>query len=281
MYQYSLRQRTNVSLYALYALKLTEVSLPEIPWKLPADHRCLVVFDLHQDVAWLDRVLEAEAGDFDHLILGGDYFDSYQPIRTATVMETCMRLNALLEEMGDRLTVLFGNHDVPYYVASRMQDPGFFYHPFSDLKNYSTQSAREIAHALDSKFWQRARCFVRAHGFLLSHAGAAGKFWAGAESEDAALDTLEQRCEDALAAANHKRHSIFAPGCVRGGEGIGGITWQDWNMEFSDEEIPLPQIVGHTRSASGARQKGRSWCLDGEQTCYGLLDADGLEVKIA
>jgi len=70
---------------------------------------------------------------------------------------------------------------------------------------------------------------------------------------------------------------------VRGGEKQerGGTTWQDWNLEFSDDEIPLPQIVGHTRSASGARQQGRSWCLDGRQTCYGRLEPEALTVRMA
>jgi hypothetical protein len=131
---------------------------------------------------------------------------------------------------------------------------------------------------LDSKFWQQARCFVTAHDFLISHAGVAAQFWPVAESTDAALGVLEQRCEKALEQANHKRADLLAPGRIRGGDGLGGITWQDWNMEFNDE-LPLPQIVGHTRSANGARQKGRCWCLDGCQSSYGLLNSNGLEVR--
>jgi len=249
-------------------------------WVLPDDRRCLLIFDLHQNIAWLDRVLEAEQGNFDQIILGGDYFDPYSPPPvSASVADTCARLNAIVEEYGEQLTVLFGNHDLPYYVASRMHDPGFFYHPFADLKGYDTSVAKEISKALRPEFWQRARCFVKAHGFLISHAGVAGELWPESENVDVALDLLDERCEKALAQANHKRHPVLAPGRVRGGVGMGGINWQDWNLEFSDKDIPLPQIVGHTRSASGARQNGRSWCLDGEQTCYALLDVQGLVVR--
>lgn len=258
------------------------MSNSENPWSLPGDRRYLLIFDLHQNIAWLDRVLEQEAGNFDHLILGGDYFDSYSPPPTTTsVAETCARLNALLCTFGDRLTVLFGNHDMPYYVASRMADPGFFYHPFSDIKGYSTDVALEISKQLSSAFWQRARFFVTAHDILISHAGVAEAFWPVADCIDGSLERLEGLCDEALREANQIRHPILSPGRVRGGgeNAHGGIIWQDWNHEFSDEAIPLPQIVGHTKSASGPRQLGRSWCLDGEQTCYGLLGAEGLVVR--
>ena len=50
----------------------------------------------------------------------------------------------------------------------------------------------------------------------------------------------------------------------------------DFNFEFSDTEVSLPQVVGHTTSSrGGARSRGRSWCLDGSQTCYGILREDG------
>lgn len=259
-------------------------------WALPDNRRYLLVFDIHQNIRWLERVLEAEDGNYDHLILGGDYFDAYEaPPVTATVLETAAYLNELLEVRKDALTTLLGNHDLPYMVASRMADPGFFYHPFSDLKSYDTQTAKELAGALNPEFWSRGQLFATAHGYLLSHAGLAGQFWPfrpgseqpEADSVDAALERLWADCEDALREANKRRHAILAPGCVRGGDAnaLGGIIWQDWNLEFSDGEIPLPQIVGHTRSVTGARQNGRSWCLDGQQSCYGILGPDGLEVR--
>jgi hypothetical protein len=68
--------------------------------------------------------------------------------------------------------------------------------------------------------------------------------------------------------------SILTAGKSRGGEQeAGGITWLDWEEEFVDE-IPYSQIVGHTRG-HGPRNIGRSWCLDGSQTCWGMLDENG------
>jgi hypothetical protein len=232
-------------------------------WALPQDKRYLLVFDVHQNIRWLERILDMEAGNFDHLILGGDYFDPYEPPpTTATVVETAVFLNGLLDSQGEALTILLGNHDLPYMVASRMSDPGFFYHPFSDLKSYDTQTAKELAGALDPDFWSCGQLFAQVHGYLLSHAGVAAEFWPDAATVEASLGTLWDNGRLALDEAKQKRNPLLAPGRVRGGDTQerGGITWQDWNLEFSDKDIPLPQIVGHTRSASGARQQGRSWC---------------------
>jgi 3',5'-cyclic AMP phosphodiesterase CpdA len=257
------------------------MSKAEKPWALPDNQRYLLIFDIHQNSRWLHRVLEEESGNYDHLILGGDYFDPYEPYPyTATDAETAEAYNELLDEHGKHLTLLWGNHDLPYLVASRMQDPAFFYHPFSDLKGYDTQVAKFFAKAIRPEFWGSGQLFATAHGFLISHAGVAAEFWPPSETREASLAQLWDDCELALAQAKQRRHSILEPGRVRGGDKQerGGIIWQDWNMEFSDEDIPLPQIVGHTRSAEAARQKGRSWCLDGEQSCYGLLTADGLRL---
>lgn len=76
--------------------------------------------------------------------------------------------------------------DLPYYVAAGMQDPGFFDHPFADLRAYDSSAAQEIARALNRDFWRKARCFVRAQGYLISHAGVAGAFRPAADATDTA-----------------------------------------------------------------------------------------------
>ncbi len=82
-----------------------------------------------------------------------------------------------------------------------------------------------------------------------------------------ALDSLDELCKIVEEFLPHQYFGLLAAGQARGGDApVGGITWQDWNLEFKDE-LPFPQIVGHTQSPEGARQKGRSWCLDGGKTC--------------
>ena len=58
---------------------------------------------------------------------------------------------------------------------------------------------------------------------------------------------------------------------------VGGPLWLDWDSEFVDD-LPLPQVVGHTRGRE-ARRKDRSWCIDATQTCAGLIDPNaGLRI---
>ena len=90
---------------------------------------------------------------------------------------------------------------------------------------------------------------------------------------------LEEKCKAALAMMRHGPQALLAAGKTHGGDApIGGLTWLDWNDEFSDD-LPLPQIVGHTADEVGARQKGRSWCVDGNQSCYAVLENGGCDVR--
>jgi hypothetical protein len=134
---------------------------------------------------------------------------------------------------------------------------------------------------LPVEFWREAKLCTAVHGWLLSHAGVARAFWPGG-STDEALSRLQTRCATALATFRGSSDSLLLPGPCRGGtQPIGGITWLDWDEEFDDTAIPLPQIVGHTSNPGGARQKGRSWCLDGRQTTFALLDEGELTVCCA
>jgi hypothetical protein len=74
-------------------------------------------------------------------------------------------------------------------------------------------------------------------------------------------------------------HPLFHAGPGRGGilAPIGGPLWLDWESEFVDD-LPYPQIVGHSRS-SEVRRKDRSWCIDAAQSRAALLHPDfGLRI---
>lgn len=242
----------------------------------------LLIFDPHQDVAWVRRILEREGPQVSHVLLGGDYFDTFFPAKVGSVDETCELLLDVVEEWGDRLTVLLGNHDIHYFESRHWFDQGIAPPRLhSACGGYGYESAKTIARRLPADFWLGCRLFQVVNGWLISHAGLAGCFWYPEMSMPSALDALDACCAIALERLTDRVLPILASGRARGGEqDLGGITWLDFNFEFLDEEVPLPQIVGHTTSACGARRKGRSWCLDGSQSCYGILRADGtLEVR--
>jgi len=238
---------------------------------------CLLIFDPHQDTDWIRRVVQKEKHRVSHLLLGGDYFDTFREGQVGGVEDMCDLLLELGDSWRDRITVLLGNHDVHYMEAKRWCDlhrnPKALNYKCS---GYTNNKAKHISKKLSWDFWQSCRLFQQVNGFLISHAGVAGRFWHPELEIDAAVDALDGHCQVVLDRLPFHSFAILRPGRERGGEEEkGGITWLDFDTEFSDLDVPLPQIVGHTPSKMGARQNGRSWCLDGFQSCYGILQHSG------
>lgn len=230
--------------------------------------KTLLLFDIHQNLPWAEAILAKEAGNFDHLILGGDYFDTVD--RTLpNVQQTAAWLRDIPQRFGDRVTLLMGNHDIPYAEVFRANGmPAKVKYPCSGFSIDRAQSAYKILEP--DWFHQHCCMYTWAGDYLVSHAGLS-IHWAQH------FGTVK----NALAAANsafrnlHLYSPLLDAGPCRGGHApMGGITWLDWRFEFEDLPGMPPQIVGHTGRA-GPAQKGRSWCLDGDQTCYGLLDQEG------
>lgn len=246
---------------------------------------CLLVFDPHENSAWLDRVLEREAGRCSHVVLGGDYFDPRgDEIDGAKTM--ARRLLELRDQFGERLTVLLGNHDIPYLWAlpwvRRRQTPPSANAPSFLPGDFSPSRAKRIGKILNDDFWRECRLFQKVNGWLVSHAGVHPAHWPVADSPKTALACLDRRARHALANLRYASDPLLLPGAARGGDApFGGLTWADWYAEFEDA-LPYPQIVGHTSRHNIARQRGRSWCLDGARTLYGLLHQNGrIEVREA
>lgn len=248
----------------------------------------LLIFDPHQDADWIRRILKLEEGNFTHLLLGGDYFDAKSD-RAGSLAEMCELLHELDRDYGSRLTLLWGNHDIQYLEAipslRRHRNPR--HQNYKIPGDYSNSKAKKLSKLLDEEFLKRGRLLAKINGHLISHAGIAGKFWPEADSLEESIQLFEDQCDKALLTLPYQNHGLLQAGEIRGGDqAIGGITWLDFNHEFSDD-LELPQIFGHTTGlyediTSRARQEGRSWCLDGAQTIYGLLRKSGeLEIQTA
>jgi hypothetical protein len=249
---------------------------------------CLLIFDFHQNLEWVEGILAKEDGRFTHLLLGGDYFDQHPGRAGAADGEVCDYLRALADRFGERLTVLLGNHDIHYLEAIRRSQAGRpLQSRYYRCSGYSDERAAVIAESLGDDFWRGCRLFQFVNGHMVSHAGVAARFWNSEVALEKALEALEGECAGALEKVAEEKVPLLDAGFVRGGnEPVGGITWLDFDREFTDAEIGPPQICGHTASARGgprerARTKGRSWCLDGHQTCYGRLHKGGrLEIGV-
>lgn len=236
--------------------------------------RCLVIPDVHQDIVWVEKILSREK-NWDHCVFLGDYFDPKQKQEDVSgIRATARFIREVAEEHGDRISLLWGNHDIPYWEARKRMRLGahddFFYDAGVPIRK---GRVHDIFKEWDDDFVARLRLFQALNGFLLSHAGVDKSLWPEADTVEESLEVLEQRSKEALLAIARQRHPLLMAGISRGGFApVGGLTWNCWVGDFTSD-LPLPQIVGHTAS-SAVRQKGRSYCIACVQTRYGVIEGN-------
>lgn len=243
----------------------------------------LLIFDPHQDINWAKTILEKEKGNYDYIIWGGDFWDSFKSFpEVETVKKTAKFVVDIIEGKFGPSSLLYGNHDLIYAEAHKyssvFQSPKHLYNMCS---GFTKSKSVEISKVLKLQHWQQFHLFYTCNGFFISHAGLAQKFWNYYISKEENYDRLWEKSEEALKLINASSHEILEPGFARGGkETVGGLTWLDFSDEFIDFEEVGPQICGHSSEYNLIRKKGYSWCLDAMQTAYAILHDDGnLELK--
>jgi len=244
-------------------------------WTINANTLC--IGDLHQNVSWAKAILEAERGFYDHALFMGDIFDSrFEPPMVSSVEETARFAQELTDQKYGSTTVLWGNHDIPYYEARRAclkhRNPQWLR---TRCSGYSNSKAKTITKNTEDSHWERREWFKLVNGWLVSHAGFHSLYWNDEKSEEENLSFWYKEGKEAIAGINLKSHPFFNVGTMRGGEGPWpGPLWQDVS-EFYDK-LPLKQIVGHSKMDQGSVGKiGRSFFIDGAQTTYAIIQADG------
>ena len=249
--------------------------------------KLLVVPDIHENLEFLKYIFAYEDTDsFDHVVLLGDYFDPPGVVNPCEqrLQQMAGTLLGMKELLGERLHMLCGNHDLPYY-ALRPACGGRGGQPNTTigqwLGNTTLERAEIINELWNEDFWQSLKGAVLLDGWLFSHAGVHPDWW----PED--LDSTERRyrwLQDQWAQAfaniyQEEEPPIFGAGLARGGLlPFGGPLWQDWNQEFKDA-LEVPQIVGHTRCVKQT-QKGRSFCIDLAQAAYAIVEDGEVQLNI-
>lgn len=239
----------------------------------------VILPDIHQDHRFVEKVLERhDLRSLERLVFLGDYFDAKNPFFAVaeSLERTLSIILRLIRELGDRVVLLLGNHDVLYYF--NREDSGLELTDRKQLYSYYGLPNRETLKVIASldltPMWERIVLAHLEQGFLCSHAGVTLDFWSRRRSIDENMDRLN-RLLPCLLDAQGDISPLFRAGFARGGDAErGGPLWLDWNQEFS-EEIGIPQIVGHTVGVP-FRKQGRSYCLDAQQQGYGLLNAGEL-----
>lgn len=238
--------------------------------------KVVVIGDVHQNTQWVDAVIARE-NDADLFVFLGDIFDSYkQPPEITGIRETARWYKRIIN--NPRCVVLWGNHDVSYmedwvHAVKRRKN----HKPLQKCSGYSRSKSEEIAKELTWQDWCNTKPFICINGWLISHAGFCDRFWNKELSTEQNLQLLYKEAVTARDEITTKQNRWFFSDYLRGGtDAFAGPIWQDFQEVFEDA-LPLPQIVGHTPFVDPhiVQQIGRSYDIDGRQSCYCILDAHG------
>jgi hypothetical protein len=247
------------------------------PYQIQAN-ACLAISDIHQDLTYAKSILLKEKGNYDHVVFFGDMFDSHKSHpQVAGIKETARFMKEVCEFVYGPATILASNHDLNYMECWAANQR--FSHKrtrFNNCGGFTNSKSIEINKILSWENWSKVRMFCEFGGFVLSHAGFHPSFWNFYKTKEENLDALWEESEDALRSVSIRPSRFFEAGEARGGKNkIGGPIWLDFNEEFVDNTELPPQIVAHTQSPNTVKQKGRSYCIDGSQQIYLLMDKTG------
>lgn len=233
----------------------------------------IIIPDVHGRTFWkgaVDSFAEAK------IIFLGDYVDPY-PDEGISLEETLVVLEeilALKKAAPDRVTLLWGNHDL-HYLYPRMEGSRY------DKRNATVIGA--IFSENRSLFQLADECRVTGgRRFLFTHAGVC-RTW---------LDYhFAQRCPEAFGAKalnsmlswpeSEMIGLLSLVSLFRGGHSrVGSPVWADLNEHLnSSNQLPnFVQIFGHTQSPEPVNIKGRAFCLDCKR-CF-LLDENGTIIDL-
>jgi len=139
--------------------------------------KILVIPDIHENLVFLKYILGYEkVEEFDKIVCLGDYFDPPQGTIAddQNLQQLAGTLMGLKEIHGDRLHLICGNHDQPYYAikaafAKKGEGPEKI--ACNWLPQTTVPRAVLINRLWDEEFWRQLEVAVLLDGWLFSHTG--------------------------------------------------------------------------------------------------------------
>ena len=242
----------------------------------------IIIPDVHQNYSFLEKLLALhDPGSVERYIFLGDLFDAKDPFfANRESLERTLRLvSDLIRVTSNQVVMILGNHDILYFFGRDesglkpvCKNRLYEYYGVPDRSKMTLLREMNL-----SDMWDLFQLAHFEQGYLFSHAGITKDFWSIRSSVEHNVETLNLRMGN-LIDPQGEISPLFRAGFSRGGDmQRGGPLWLDWNAEFT-EEIGVPQIVGHTVGLD-VRKSGRSYCLDAQQRCYGILSDGKLEIR--
>lgn len=202
----------------------------------------------------------------DKVIFLADYFDDYGD-SPKQARETAIWLKSSLKQ--ENRIHCAGNHDLPLYAASRYA---------KSCSGYTQEKDNAVNEILNYHDWRQLKWFCWVDNFLISHAGLSPHFCKyNTKKEINEFLEKEQQVANKKIMEINGSHWFFQAGLARGGnQVVGGLTWLDFNCEFTPIE-GISQLVGHTV------QKEPTWignnlCLDTQLNHCAILDDGKIEI---
>lgn len=239
--------------------------------------KAAVIPDVHQDTDFVFAVYDfiEKDGTFDGVIFLGDYFDYHKSQGPRAGVKATV--GAILRDCPLPATYLLGNHDAQYLWTNRQRQikaKQAFEIPVG-CSGYSKSRAVDV-----KRYWpemgNRVQPFALCQGVLLSHAGINSRLILPIYEDQEALEKLYLAMTADVKNVSVDHPLFWIPRSRGGHHPFGGPLWQDWH-EFEDD-LPWPQVVGHTANKRIPSMIGRSLCLDHGQTTWATLEGGDLHI---
>jgi hypothetical protein len=198
--------------------------------------KTVTIGDVHGDSFWKDIILDVYK--YDKIIFVGDYVDSF----TKTNEEIYNNLAEIInfaKEYKDKVVLLLGNHDLPYYIPSTI----------NGARVYWCSGFRSVMwYDLHDLFKNNKDLFLPCYqykNYLWTHAGVSKLlYWDLVScSKNAKLNIGKVITEE----FENRTPFLFNVDFQRGGaDTYGGIFWADLRETYKNIPEDLHQIVGHT-----------------------------------
>lgn len=249
--------------------------------------KLIVVPDVHCRSFFLNVLFEKKR----RVIFTGDYMDPYR-YEGFTDEEGIEKLEEIIDYKKSRpneVTLLIGNHD-----TSWIWSPQGFERTSSKHYNRLHKLYRDninlfepckligdtlFTHAGVSKRWLESenKSFLRSKlDFNLNELNIVQYI-----NSEYFLELERDRAIETSICYPTLKSSIFNIGWARGGYGIGGPFWSDFNQEFSNPNWNLWQVFGHQQATytGSIRTYGNAYCLDSRAVFEYDLNAHTTELS--
>jgi len=193
--------------------------------------KILTIGDVHGRNYWKD----IDPLKYDLIIFVGDYTDSFT-LGNLEIKKNLLDIIEFAKTNSDKVILLLGNHDLPYFWGEAHNISGFRPEAIWDLNIIFRENRKlfKTAHQIDNYIWTHAGIH---EGWYKKHMPDAIKKYELTGNLADQLNHLFERNFDPLFAISH----------YRGGSAReGGPFWTDWNEMYKK---PLPgynHIFGHS-----------------------------------